>query len=381
MTETQPTSIFSRLFAMAIAIFCLAGGLSVSHAADNFYVVRNIAVDESASSAAAARTIAVQNGQKRAFDALLRRLVPAPYYSSLPELDDAAITPMVASFQISNERTSAKRYLADLTYEFKRDDVRRLLRANMLPFSESFGKPILVLPVFLAEDRAYLWDYPNPWRTVWVDIIDYGLRPQEPDSLRDDWAQPLIRPVVVPAGSLEDMKAIDARQAMSLDTTALEQLRTDYGAAEVEVISASLRTNTDGTLLLDVTRNIVGQTEPAILQTYRGSEDEEGLMQSVIFDLLGRMQEEWKRQNVLDFSIENTLAVTTTISSLPDWLALQEKVQGLSAVNGTKVKDLTVERAFWYISFVGSTDQLIAALDRRDLELTDRGGYWTLDQK
>jgi hypothetical protein len=366
---------------MAIAIFCLVGGLSASHAADSLYVVRDIAVDETASSAAAARTIAVRNGQKRAFDALLRRLVPAPYYSSLPQLEDAEITPLVASFQVSNERTSAKRYLADLTYEFKRADVRRLLRANMLPFSESIGKPILVLPVFLVEDQANLWDYPNPWRTVWVDIIDYGLRPQEPDSLRDDWAQPLIRPVVVPAGSLEDMKAIDADQAMSLEAAALEQLRKDYGAAEVEVISARLRTDADGTLLLDVTRNVMGQMEPAPLDTYKGSEDEEGLMQSVVFALLSQMQEEWKRKNVLDFSVENTLAVTTDISSLPDWLSLQKKVQGLSAVNGTKVRDLTVERAFWHITFVGSTDQLISALDQQDLALVDHGGYWTLNQK
>ena len=346
----------------------------MSYAADNFYVVRDIAVDETASSAAAARTIAVQNGQKRAFNALLRRLVPAPYYASLPVLDDTAITPMVASFQVSNERTSAKRYLADLTYEFKRDDVRMLLRANMLPFSESFGKPILVLPVFMVEDRSYLWDYPNPWRTVWVDIIDYGLRPQEPDSLRDDWAQRLLRPVIVPAGSLEDMKAIDARQAVDMETTALEKLRKDYGAAEIEIISASLRNDTDGTLLLDVTRNVVGQTEPAIVQTYKGSEDEEGLMQSVVFDLLGRMQEEWKRQNVLDFSIENTLAVTTNISSLPDWLALQGKVQNLSAVSATKVKDISVKKAFWYITFVGCMDQLKAALDQQDLALADQGG-------
>lgn len=381
MMDTQQLPIFSRVVASVIMVFCLMGSVSVSHAADNFYVVRDIAVDESASSAAAARTIAVQNGQKRALDTLLRRLVPEPYYASLPVLDEAAITPMVASFQVSNERTSAKRYLADLTYEFKRDDIRRLLRANMLPFSESIGKPVVVLPVFLVDDRANLWDYPNPWRTVWVDIIDYGLRPQEPDSLRDAWAQPLLRPVIVPAGNVEDMKTITARQALAMDTAALEKLRKDHGAAEVQVISARLRTDADGTLLLDVTRNVVGQTAPAAEQTYKGSEDEEGLMQSVVFDLLARIQEDWKRQNVLDFSVENTLAVTTRISSLPDWLALQDKVTKLAAVNNTKVKDLTVESAFWHITFVGGMDQLITALAQQDLALVDQGGYWTLNQK
>jgi hypothetical protein len=126
---------------------------------------------------------------------------------------------------------------------------------------------------------------------------------------------------------------------------------------------------------------VVGQTAPAAEQTYKGSEDEEGLMQSVVFDLLARIQEDWKRQNVLDFSVENTLAVTTRISSLPDWLALQDKVTKLAAVNNTKVKDLTVESAFWHITFVGGMDQLITALAQQDLALVDQGGYWTLNQK
>ena len=178
MTDTQPKPIFSRLAAAVVLVIAFAGIISSAGAADNFYVVRDIAVDETAASASAARTIAVRKGQERAVNALFRRLVPMPYHSSLPALDDSMITPLVASFQVANERTSAKRYLADLTFEFKRDDIRKLLRNNMLPFSESVADPVLILPVYQLEDRAYLWEYPNPWRTVWVDIVDYGLRPQ-----------------------------------------------------------------------------------------------------------------------------------------------------------------------------------------------------------
>ncbi|WP_340151685.1 DUF2066 domain-containing protein [uncultured Sneathiella sp.] len=381
MTDTQPKPIFSRLFATLVLAIALAGTVAPAGAADNFYVVRDISVDETASSAAAARTVAVRKGQERAVNALFRRLVPMPYHSSLPKLDESMITPLVASFQVANERTSAQRYLADLTFEFKRDDVRKLLRNNMLPFSESVADPILILPVYQEGERAYLWEFPNPWRTVWVDIVDYGLRPQEPDSLRDDWAQPMIQPVLVPAGDLTDIKAINVREALNLDPAALSAIQEIYGASAVEVVTARSRTDADGTLLLDVTRIRPDQETPPAVQTYKGSEDSEALMQSVIFDLLARMQEDWKRQNVLDFSVENTLAVTTDISSLADWLAIQEKVQGLSAVSKTEVKDLTVEKAFWYVTFVGNMDRLAAALAQQDLTLADQGGYWTLNPK
>jgi len=33
------------------------------------------------------------------------------------------------------------------------------------------------------------------------------------------------------------------------------------------------------------------------------------------------------------------------------------------------------------VTYVGSVDQLIAALDQQDLTLIDQGGYWTLDLK
>ena len=214
-----------------------------------------------------------------------------------------------------------------------------------------------------------------------MDIVDYGLRPQEPDSLRDDWAQPMIQPVLVPAGDLTDIKAINVREALNLDPAALSAIQEIYGASAVEVVTARSRTDADGTLLLDVTRIRPDQETPPAVQTYKGSEDSEALMQSVIFDLLARMQEDWKRQNVLDFSVENTLAVTTDISSLADWLAIQEKVQGLSAVSKTEVKDLTVEKAFWYVTFVGNMDRLAAALAQQDLTLADQGGYWTLNPK
>ena len=117
------------------------------------------------------------------------------------------------------------------------------------------------------------------------------------------------------------------------------------------------------------------------MRVFRGTEDHEMLMQSVVFNLLGELQEEWKSRNVLDFGTETTLAVTTKIRDLPGWLTLQRQVESLSNVSGVKVRDLSVEEAFWNITYIGSMDQLVAALDRRNLALVEHMGYWTLDPK
>tara|TARA_R100000005_G_scaffold61866_1_gene31836 strand:- start:2297 stop:3451 length:1155 start_codon:yes stop_codon:yes gene_type:complete len=384
MTETQTKTFFSRfsrLFCLILALGCLAGAPRAVLADENFYVVQDIAVDETAASAAKARTVAVAKGQERAFAALLRRLVPASHHDRLPALSESDITPLVASFQVANERSSAKRYLADLTFEFKRDDIRSLLRADRLPFSEAVARPILVLPVYQEDGQANLWAYPNPWRSVWVDVIDYGVRPQAPDALRDDWAQPFVQPVLVPAGDIADMRSIDGQKALAMDPSAIDTLKRNYDVSAVHVISVTPRSAPDGTPLLDVSHQRSDREGPATMRVFRGTEDHEMLMQSVVFNLLGELQEEWKSRNVLDFGTETTLAVTTKIRDLPGWLTLQRQVESLSNVSGVKIRDLSVEEAFWNITYIGSMDQLVAALDRRNLALVEHMGYWTLDPK
>ncbi|TNE41377.1 MAG: DUF2066 domain-containing protein [Alphaproteobacteria bacterium] len=383
MTETRQITNFLRALALIFLGFGMLFLSSPAKADDNLYVIRGISVDETASTAAAARTKAVEVGQRRAFGTLLRHLVLKAYHSNLPNLSDDEITPLVSSFQVANERSSAQRYLADLTFEFKRDAVRGLLRRNALPFSESVGKPLLILPVYETDERSYLWEEPNPWRTVWVNIVGYGARPQEPVEMRDDWAQTFLQPVLVPSGDLEDIKMINVDQALNLEKDALEKIREAYGAGGVVVVAARLRTDTDGKLVLDITRERATDTEPTVVESYRGAgeaeSDPQKLMQGAIFDLLGKMQEDWKRKTVLDFSTETTLAVTTKVSSLKNWLGIQDKVGNLAAVSETRVKDLSVGEAFWYITFIGSIDKLTTSLAQKDLTLVQHDGYWTLD--
>lgn len=379
MTETQTKSFFSCALGLAVLLFCLAAVPGEVRAEADFYVIRNISVDETADSATTARTVAVANGQKRAFAALLRRLVPAGEHSRLPQLDDASITALVASFQVANERSSATRYLADLTFEFKRDDVRSLLRARQLPFSEAIARPILVLPVYIEGEKANLWNMPNPWREIWTEVVDYGLRPKAPDALRDDWAQPFVQPVLMPAGDLADIRLLDAEMALGMDPVAITTLQRNYEVAAVHVISARPRQSADGAPLLDVTWKKSGSSTDSAPQVFRGSADHAALMQSAVFELLRQMQEDWKQRNVLDFSTETVLAVTSRVRSLDEWLRLQRQVESLSNVSAVRLRDLSVGEAFWNITYIGSIEQLTAALERRDIELVDHQGYWTID--
>ncbi|MEH6547530.1 MAG: hypothetical protein V7701_13920, partial [Sneathiella sp.] len=215
--------------------------------------------------------------------------------------------------------------------------------------------------------------------TAWVDVIDYGIRPEIAEVNLDDAAQTLSQPVIVPAGDFPDIQAIDARQAVSLDEDAIGIIESTYDTVGTLVISATLREDQDGGLVLDISRQRSGQFSATVIDSYKGIDDPEFLMQSAILDILQKQQEDWKQQNIIDFSVENTLAVTTTITGLEDWLRIQEKVKNLSSVSGIRTVDLSIAKAFWHITFLGSMDQLKVSLAQQDLQLVDNTGYWTLD--
>ena len=101
------------------------------------FTVRNVAVDVTARTAAAARERALKDGQTRALLRLLERLVSRSALDRLPTIDQATANFLVRDFEIANEKTSSVRYLATLTYRFKRSEVRALLRREDIPFAET----------------------------------------------------------------------------------------------------------------------------------------------------------------------------------------------------------------------------------------------------
>src|SRR5438067_2325684 len=70
-----------------------------------------VKVDATADSAAAARELARIDGQRRALGLVVERLSGTSDNAKLAKLDEKAITDLVESFEVANERMSAVRYL------------------------------------------------------------------------------------------------------------------------------------------------------------------------------------------------------------------------------------------------------------------------------
>lgn len=361
-TRTAP-----RLIAAAAAGFlALLAGLSPMPAWADLFTVSDVPVDAEATTAAAAREVALAAGQREAYGKLLRRLTLRQDYDKHPELDDADIAGLVQSFEVDNEKTSATRYLANLRVQFSKEAIRELLRAFGIPFSETASRPVLVIPVYETAGTKLLWDEPNPWMVAWTQHSN---------------AESLV-PMFPPLGDLQDITVITATQAVDGDADRIKALADRYGVSDALVAAATLsRDFSNNTNRLTVNLFRYGDNPGRVdVLTFTGAEADgvESLLMRAVSEVTGRLEEDWKRETTLRFGSEASLSATVPLNDLSDWLTIRDRLSQIAEVRKVDIASLSMGDAQLVLHFLGDQEQLSLALAQRDLELVDIGGFWTL---
>ena len=331
------------------------------------FTIANVSVDETAQTAAIARATAIQHGQREAINTLFERLVMRADDELLPLLPETEVTALVQGFEVANEKTSSRRYLANLTFKFKKQEVRSLLKREGIPFTETIAKPTLVLPVFAFGGTRVLWDDPNPWRQAWAvrARMDTGLLP-----------------FVVPFGDLEDLTTIDADQAIEGDEAALQRMARRYQAEEVLVAHAavSFQGGGDAPTVQVVLRRFGPLGERVIVEQFDGQRGDQipDLLQGVANVVTIDLEEEWKALTLLDFGTKFALDARVPLTGLQDWLTVRRVLKESAVVQKSRLTALTVDEAKINVEFVGASQGLVVALAQRDLDLVYNENLWTL---
>ena len=395
-------AVFVALFAV---IVMMAPGATK---ADSVYTVSDIAVDSSAVSAAEARSVALAEGQRAAFDRLLRRLVLVEDQVLLPVLEGAQVADLIDGYIIDKELVSSTRYRANLIFDFNKFRVRNMLRQRKIRFAETRSKEMLVVPVFDAGDGATLWLEPPDWRSAWL------ARP----------ASEGLVPLILPLGDVMDMAALDPAQALAPSREAILQLAGRYGTEEVVVASAYLElpavqppaaqeesnsdgvagdsdsddAEVDGTGLL-TSRHVRGPVEGAILQLtvhrvgvagerttselLRGgpSESRKDLLARAVARVLAQVEGGWKQANMLRFGRENELRIVVPLNTLSDWVEMRRRLREMAVVDNVELAALSRRQADVLLHYFGETEQLMLGLEQSDLALKFESDSWVLQSE
>ena len=173
------------------------------------FVIENIAVDETSSTALKAREKALEIGQKRAWKKLLERMIFPKKVKKVADIPYSELRSLIRGYEVIRERTSRIRYLADLNVTFSANEVRQFFLSNNINYAETPSAPVLVIPLLIRQGAASLWETPNPWRDAWQNL------PKQ-KGLVD---------ILVPVGNLADIRDIAAIQALRGDQKKLKTVK------------------------------------------------------------------------------------------------------------------------------------------------------------
>lgn len=392
-------------------------------AVDDVFIVARVPVQATGDSATVAKDAAQGSGRRRAMDMLLRRLTTEADWQYLPSLaagrpasavaDGAGKTPIAISpaglealesgFEVYDEKASSTSYRAYITYRFKPDAVRRLLKQSRIPYSEAQTRVALVLPVLQTDSGLYLWESNNPWMAAWKS------RPYTHE----------LTPMQAPLGDLEDSAAITPRQALELNPDALAVIAARYNVSQVIVAHARLvRKDPDNQLtvrLLNAYREsgkaaaneILGHdaeiesdgTQSQIF-TY-AIEDEDfatkvgevlaqttlsepagnfpGLAERSIEAAIARYSSGWKAKTLIDHSKEAVLAVSAFFDRLEDWSKIRAALIATPLVGAVQVGALSRRGAEMNVRIFGDPAKVQVAMENQGIVFwSETGERWFL---
>ena len=406
------------------ALFWLAVQSGAARAAgDDVFVVPRVPVQATGETATIAKEAAQSNGRRQAMDILLRRLTPEDDWVFLPTLATGApaqstgngegksavdISPSLligleSGFEVYSEKASSSSYRAYITYRFKPDAVRRLLKAARIPYSEAQTRVALVLPVLQTDSGVYLWESNNPWMAAW------RVRPYTHE----------LTPMTAPLGDLEDSSTITARQALAADAAALAAIAERYNVSQVIVAHARL-TQKDGANQLTVRlinghresgkadlTDVLGveteiDTTDAGGQTFSYAEGDEdfaakvgevlaqtymseptgnfpSLAERSIEAAIAKYASGWKRRTLIDHSKEERLAVTAFFDRIEDWSKIRSALIATPLVGSVQVSSLSRKGAEMDIRIFGDPSRMQVAMENQGVVFwSETGERWFL---
>ena len=333
------------------------------------YTVTDVPVDVTAATTSAAREQAFVEGQREGLLMLGEQLGLGAFSETVDRLSDDAISQLVRSFSVANERTTPGRYIADMTFVYEPDAMRGLLRdgyiATYRPASQDL---VVVLPVYDAGAGPRLWDPPNPWFDAWLDYDPATLPTQ----------------IVVPYGELADVADVPAEAALLPDTVAIARLAARYTAGR-SVVAVARPLGPNLTIALNgisetgqVARDtlnvplVPGQIGAAAMA--QAVERVAGHIDQSLFALapptagLGA-----GAGGARSGGNTSSLTFSVPIQAPSDWYEVLKNLGQLPMIVDNSVISLGPKEAIVRIEHLGSREQLRTALATRALDLRQNG--------
>ncbi len=107
----------------------------------------------------------------------------------------------------------------------------------------------------------------------------------------------------------------------------------------------------------------------------------DALLRRAAAALVQQVEDNWKRDNLLQFGRPAVLAVTVRIKGLGDWLVVRKRLAGVAVIRRADLALLSRAAVRVNLHYIGESDQLTLALEQADLTLSTEDDEWILGLK
>jgi hypothetical protein len=337
---------------------------------DHIFTVYNVSVDATANNARSARSQALATAQVTAFDLLVRKISLEDRLIEATPLSIIDIRNLVSGIVVRDERTSARRYLAELDVSFNKTKVLEYLGINSLPYTELTGGPLLLLPIYEYGGVSLLFEARNPWLQA---IKGVGIENH-------------LYKFKLPAGDFEDQLMVGNADLLRNHNQGLQnrfsKLSIKYNSADILIIRAwwsDVGANGLKNLHFSYGRGLSSNTDEGTIIASR-SYSQEDMFRIAANTIFSRLDLEWKEQTLTTFGAFNEIKAHIFAQSAEQWVDIIERLEATPIVRAVEIEKLAVPVSKVNIVYSGVFEQLSLVLKGVGLILVEKFDGWYLEK-
>jgi len=330
---------------------------------DQLFTIRDIKLDETASSANRARQTALLKAEAEAYTKLLRKITQLDDRNLLPELSVTERQALISGIEIVEEQSSSRRYLATMNVRFEPSRVSSFLASYGVPHVLGTGRPILVLHAHQRGLSTFLWEDDPIVNQARNDV---------------DWVN-RIRGYRFARGEIRERLTISASEVRAKDIEAALKIGA-LNALEAAVLIVSNTINKpDGSneLSFEYTATDSGVTGDGTLPFASGGEQK--AMADMFELVLEVIDGAWRERLLVDTGTRGELDVVVPSLSLSELAELERRLSSVTLVQGYEVRELGVPLSRLFLRYTGREDQLALALRFEGLDLKPYGSKFMIE--
>ncbi|GHF27703.1 hypothetical protein GCM10017044_23500 [Kordiimonas sediminis] len=348
----------ASLFA-CVTIAPIAQAQAVNTSLDTLFTVRNLQLDETASSAFQARSAAIEKAESEAFDILLSKIIRQSDKDKLPPLSRREKQTLMVGIDFLDEKTSSRRYLATVNIRFEPALVSELLDTYNIPHILEAGGRLMILHAHTRGVKNILWEDDTTLEKARAAV---------------DWSNRIRQPILLESSHNARMN-FPFKAVSSIDHRTIASRLRNFNMPSALLISSSItrdyKSVTSRLTYKYGTTRAGGITEDHIQVPGVTLESEETALIKMYRNILDDIDERWKAQLLVDTDITGSITLIIATPALKDFINLTDRIAGISLITKHQVVSVKVPVSILEIEYKGTESQLELALGYAGLELVN----------